>query len=102
MRMACGATNCAPGDGVAQYDIYPNPSARSRDEIPYVVDVQSDLLAELRTRLVMPLSRTGASLSRAISDSTNEHVAKLQQMPVFPWFKHFRCGTVWKSAALSG
>jgi hypothetical protein len=27
--------------------------------------VQSDLLAELRTRLVMPLSRTGASLSQA-------------------------------------
>lgn len=50
---------------MAQYDIHPNPSARSRDEVPYLVDVQSNLLADLRTRLVVPLSRTGASLSQA-------------------------------------
>jgi toxin CcdB len=50
---------------MAQYDVYPNPSPRSRDEIPYVVDVQSDLLADLRTRLVMPLAVTGAQLPQA-------------------------------------
>jgi len=50
---------------MAQYDIYPNPSPRSRDEVPYLVDVQSDLLADLRTRLVMPLAHTGAQFTQA-------------------------------------
>lgn len=50
---------------MAQYDVYPNPSPRSRDEVPYLVDVQSDLLADLRTRLVMPLAHTGATLTQA-------------------------------------
>jgi toxin CcdB len=50
---------------MAQYDVYPNPSPRSRDEVPFLVDVQSDLLADLRTRLVMPLARTGANLTQA-------------------------------------
>ncbi|MBT9597062.1 MAG: CcdB family protein [Vitreoscilla sp.] len=49
---------------MAQYDIYPNPSARSREQVPYVVDVQSNLLADLRTRLVLPLSRAGATLTQ--------------------------------------
>ena len=50
---------------VAQYDVYPNPSARSRDEVPFIVDIQSELLSDLRTRLVMPLSPTGATLTQA-------------------------------------
>lgn len=43
-----------------QYDVYPNPNPRSREAVPYVVDVQSGLLDSLPTRLVMPLSRVGA------------------------------------------
>lgn len=39
-----------------QYAIYPNPSAKSRDEYPYLVDIQSDLLSGLSTRLVAPLA----------------------------------------------
>lgn len=41
-----------------QYDVYPNPSPRMRDEYPYVVDVQSDLLKALATRMVVPLAVT--------------------------------------------
>ena len=41
-----------------QYDVYPNPSARMRDHYPYVVDVQSDLLKALATRMVVPLALT--------------------------------------------
>ena len=44
---------------MAQYDVYVNPSPNSRPSVPFVVDVQSGLLAGLRTRLVMPLSRVG-------------------------------------------
>lgn len=40
---------------MAQWDVYENPSARSRSEVPYLLDVQSALLESLRTRLVMPL-----------------------------------------------
>ena len=50
---------------MAQYDVYPNPNPHSRDRVPYVVDVQSELLSELRTRLVLPLSRVGADMAHA-------------------------------------
>lgn len=41
-----------------QYDVYPNPSPRLREVYPYVVDVQSDLLKALATRMVIPLALT--------------------------------------------
>ena len=41
-----------------QYDVYPNPSPRMRDIYPFVVDVQSDLLKALATRMVVPLAIT--------------------------------------------
>ena len=43
---------------MAQWDVYPNPSVRMRDEIPFLLDLQSDLLSGLETRLVAPLART--------------------------------------------
>lgn len=39
-----------------QYDVYPNPSPRMRDVYPYVLEVQSDLLNALATRMVVPLA----------------------------------------------
>ena len=52
-----------------QYDVYPNPSPRMRDVYPYVLDVQSDLLKSLATRMVVPLALTSlpaASLPRRL------------------------------------
>jgi len=43
---------------MAQWDVYPNPSTRLREEIPFLVDLQSDLLGGLDTRLVAPLARS--------------------------------------------
>lgn len=43
---------------MAQWDVHANPQPRARDDIPYLVVVQSDLLDRLPTRLVLPLSRT--------------------------------------------
>jgi toxin CcdB len=43
---------------MAQWDVYPNPSARLRDDMPYLVELQSDLLDRLPTRLVAPLVRS--------------------------------------------
>ncbi len=49
---------------MAQFDIYVNPQPASRQFVPYVVDVQSDLIDQLPTRLVMPLSRVGAAQTK--------------------------------------
>ena len=38
-----------------QFDVYLNPSLRMSDQYPFVVDIQSDLLSALATRLVIPL-----------------------------------------------
>ncbi len=44
---------------MAQFDVYVNPQPASREFVPYVVDIQSPLIDQLATRLVMPLSRVG-------------------------------------------
>jgi len=41
---------------MAQWDVYVNPSPRARDDLPFVIDVQSDLLSGLATRLVLPFA----------------------------------------------
>ncbi|HEY1614486.1 MAG TPA: CcdB family protein [Rhizomicrobium sp.] len=38
-----------------QFDVFPNPSARTRLSRPYFVVLQSDQLSQLSTRLVAPL-----------------------------------------------
>jgi len=40
-----------------QFDLYHNANPRTREAIPLLLDVQSDLLASLNTRMVIPLSR---------------------------------------------
>ena len=40
---------------MAQFDVYQNPNQRTRQTIPYLLDVQSDLLDALTTRVVVPL-----------------------------------------------
>jgi toxin CcdB len=44
-----------------QFSVYENPSPRMRDHYPYVVDIQSDLLSSLATRMVVPLAVTALS-----------------------------------------
>lgn len=40
---------------MAQFDVYLNPNAETRRVIPYLLDVQADLLDRLATRVVVPL-----------------------------------------------
>ncbi len=40
---------------MAQFDVYLNPNAATRKSIPYLLDVQADLLDTLATRVVVPL-----------------------------------------------
>lgn len=40
---------------MAQFDVYENPNSGTREQIPYLLDVQADLLEGLATRAVVPL-----------------------------------------------
>ena len=40
---------------MAQYTVYRNKNPKSKTEIPFLLDVQSKLLSELGTRVVIPL-----------------------------------------------
>lgn len=42
---------------MARYDVYRNPRKESVRDIPFLLDVQSDLLEGLDTRVVVPLRR---------------------------------------------
>ncbi len=57
---------------MSQFDVHKNPDRQMRRSAPYVVDVQSDLLAELASRVVVPL---------LILSQMDKHVTRLN--PVF-------------------
>ncbi len=40
---------------MAQFDVYLNPNSETSETIPYLLDVQTDLLDMLATRVVAPL-----------------------------------------------
>jgi toxin CcdB len=42
---------------VAQFTVYKNTSPQSRKFFPYLLDVQSDLLSQLQTTVVIPLGK---------------------------------------------
>ena len=41
---------------MAQFDVYKNPNPSTAKEYPYLLDIQNDLLQNLNTRVVVPLS----------------------------------------------
>ena len=41
---------------MARYDVFRNPNPRTRAHSPYLLDVQADALAGLRSRVIVPLS----------------------------------------------
>ena len=50
---------------MAQFDVYRNPNPATRARIPYLLDVQSDLLDTLATRVVVPLYKPEALRGKA-------------------------------------
>lgn len=57
---------------MAQFDVYPNPSKTSKAHYPYLVDIQSSLLSELTTRIVIPLGKRSAFGGEAMQGLTPE------------------------------
>ncbi len=50
---------------MAQFDVYTNPNPATKRAIPYLLDVQADLLDDLATRVVVPLYATTAATKAA-------------------------------------
>ncbi len=40
---------------MARFDVYRNANKATREDFPYLLDVQADLFRDLRTRVVVPL-----------------------------------------------
>ena len=49
---------------MAQFDVYKNMSRKTAQEIPYIIDIQHELLSHLGTRLVVPLYRSFPSVKK--------------------------------------
>jgi len=52
---------------MAQFDIYKNSNRLSKKEIPYLMDIQSDSVSVLDTRIVVPLRNAELFKKRAVS-----------------------------------
>lgn len=57
---------------MAQWTLHRNPNSATRKEIPYLLDVQSDLLSALGTRIVVPVFTRKAAPARTITRLTPE------------------------------
>lgn len=57
---------------MAQFSVYRNKNARTRATFPYLVDVQSDLLDPLNTRVVIPMTKAAALTRKPVSHLTPE------------------------------
>ena len=55
---------------MAQFSVHENPNPRSKSQVPYLLDVQSDILSVLATRMVVPLYYQGAAHSKAMTRLT--------------------------------
>ena len=53
-----------------QFTVYRNKSPRTKSTFPFLVDVQSDLLDQLQTRVVIPLTRTAGLAKKPLSHLT--------------------------------
>lgn len=74
-----------------QFDVYKNPSKRTREAYPYLVDVQNSVIEQLATRLVVPLTNVNAKpsmlmkkLTPEIDFDSNTYLFMTQQLTSIP------------------
>ena len=60
---------------MSQFDVFDNPNDNTNQSMPYLLDVQSDLLDNLATRVVVPLIAASA-MDRAIKHLNPEFLIK--------------------------
>jgi toxin CcdB len=51
---------------MAQFGVHRNPNAATRSSYPFLLDVQSDLISDLGTRVVVPLSLASTMKGKVI------------------------------------
>jgi toxin CcdB len=72
---------------VAQFDVYANPNPNTNKEIPYLLDVQADILSSLETRVVVPLviqSKTAKHLNPVFEVKNKKVVMSTSQIAGVP------------------
>ncbi|TBR43544.1 plasmid maintenance protein CcdB [Marinomonas agarivorans] len=57
---------------MAQFDVYLNPSKTTKKYLPYLLDIQSPLLSDLSSRIVIPLGFKSAFKNEAMDRLTPE------------------------------
>jgi toxin CcdB len=57
---------------VTQFSVYRNKNPRTKVAFPLLVDVQSDLLEPLNTRVVIPLTKSAGLTKKPVSHLTPE------------------------------
>ena len=53
-----------------QFTVYRNKNARTKTVFPLLVDIQSDLLEDLQTRVVIPLTKAAALTKKPLTHVT--------------------------------
>ena len=48
---------------MAQFDVYVNLNEKTKDYVPYLLDIQNDILKNLTTRVVIPLVVTNQAIN---------------------------------------
>lgn len=65
---------------MAQFDVYENPNVHTKKNVPYLLDLQADLLSSLSTRVVAPLVSVSA-MNKPIDHLNPEF--RIKRKPVF-------------------
>jgi toxin CcdB len=52
---------------MAQFTVYRNKNPRSRAAVPFLLNVQSDLLEEMQSRVVIPLTKAAALTRKPVA-----------------------------------
>jgi len=55
---------------MARFTVYRNKNPRTKSAFPLLVDIQSDLLEDLQTRVVIPLTKTTALAKKPLTHLT--------------------------------
>lgn len=69
---------------MAQFDVYRNANSETRQRVPYLLDIQSELFASLSTRVVVPLmlaSEVGRPLKELNPKVSLEEVEVVLSIP---------------------
>jgi len=76
---------------MAQFDITKNNNKTSKKDVPFIMEIQSNSVSILGTRIVVPLRRTENNLDKMISKihvsievENNEYIAFISEMAAIP------------------